>query len=473
MLALREEAAGPSRPRGGVGGGLEGLLVGRVLAGRYEILDVVGRGGMGVVYRALDRSLERPVAVKVLAGSAGGRRHDFLRARFAREAKAAASIRHPNVVTVYDHGTDEDVELDFLVMEMLEGEDLGRLVRKLGLPRVASTLRLLGQAAAGVAAGHREGLVHRDIKPANLFLETGAGEVRLKVLDFGIAEAAPNQVATMASSGGETLHALSPAFASPEQLRAEPWLTPASDVFSLGAVAYHLLTGERIWSSLDPNRAILEMEQARASFLEDRRLPLRLREVVTKALASHPRDRFRDGRELLVALDEVRAAGFDRAEDARHATETAAAPRSPAPGSPAPHVAASAKAPSDRAVPEWLLYQTAGVRTVETAAVLAVISSIAYLGIAGGVWNTLLVAMVILAGAALLPSSDTIAGSLRFSALALPTIVLLGVMLSRAVLGSVADLLFAQIILTGIAPWLTGARTPASPDLPPHLQDSW
>jgi eukaryotic-like serine/threonine-protein kinase len=172
--------------------GIEGLLAGRTLVNRYLVEEVIGRGGMGAVYRARDRQLGREVAVKVITVAAPDRlAHERLRSRFQREARAAAALHHPCVVAVYDCGTDPDLSLDFFVMELLRGEDLASRLERRGRRSPGVTgLSILEQAARGLAAGHRAGLIHRDVKPGNIFVESGdrAGEVRVKILDFGIAE---------------------------------------------------------------------------------------------------------------------------------------------------------------------------------------------------------------------------------------------------------------------------------------------
>ena len=171
--------------------GIAGLLTGRTLCGRYRIEAVIGRGGMGAVYRACDERLGRSVAVKVIGIVAHDEDdHARLQGRFLREAKAAAALHHPNVVSVYDFGTDAEVGLDFLVMELLQGEDLAVRLARTGPPPMHVSLAILRQAARGLAAGHRVGLVHRDVKPGNLFLETSdhPDEPHVRVLDFGIAQ---------------------------------------------------------------------------------------------------------------------------------------------------------------------------------------------------------------------------------------------------------------------------------------------
>jgi eukaryotic-like serine/threonine-protein kinase len=238
--------------------GIEALLTGRVIGGRYRIEEVIGRGGMGAVYRATDERLGRPVAVKVITISGGldTDAREKLRARFRQEANAVARLpHHPNVVPVYDYGTDETLGLDYLVMELLRGQDLASLLARTGPPPIPTALTILLGAARGVAVGHRARLIHRDVKPGNVFLapsEDGDATM-VRVLDFGIAK-----VMTDDDSGTQLTHdgraPLSPAYASPEQLRGEDRLTPASDVFSLGALGYQLLVGERPFTDADRNR---------------------------------------------------------------------------------------------------------------------------------------------------------------------------------------------------------------------------
>ncbi len=276
--------------------GIEGLLAGRTLADRYLIQEVIGRGGMGAVYRARDERLGREVAVKVIsAPTADAEAHRRLRARFQREARAAAGLHHPNVVQVYDSGTDAALGLDFFVMELLRGEDLASRLARKGPPALPTALGILCQAARGLAAGHRAGLIHRDVKPGNLFLEPGdrLGEVQVKVLDFGIAELTAGDEQTMTHLTVVGRSPFSPAFASPEQMRGESGLTPASDVFSLGAVGFQLLTGKRAFQSSDWRRALVELSSVMAAELPHvPSLPAGARMALQKALAPEPSLRF-------------------------------------------------------------------------------------------------------------------------------------------------------------------------------------
>ncbi len=276
--------------------GIEGLLSGRTLADRYLIEAVIGRGGMGAVYRARDERLGREVAVKVIsAPTPDPEAHRRLRARFQREARAAAGLHHPNVVQVYDSATDAALGLDFFVMELLRGEDLSSRLSRKGPPALPTPLAILCQAARGLAAGHRAGLIHRDVKPGNLFLEPGdrLGEVQVKVLDFGIAELTAGDEQTMTHLTVLGRSPFSPAYASPEQMRAETGLTPASDVFSLAAVGFQLLTGKRAFQSSDCQRALVELSAGLAAELPRvPGLPAGARAALQRALAPEPGHRF-------------------------------------------------------------------------------------------------------------------------------------------------------------------------------------
>jgi DNA-binding beta-propeller fold protein YncE len=197
----------------------------------YEMLAVIGRGGMGVVFKAFDEKLRRVVAVKALAPhlAAGG----VARRRFVREARAAAAVRHDNVIGI--HAVEDAGPIPYLVMEFIDGVSLEDRLRRGGPLEVGEVVRVGLQIAAGLAAAHRQGLVHRDIKPANILLENGSG--RVKITDFGLARAADD--AGLTQSG----HVVgTPAYMSPEQANGDP-VDHRSDLFSLGSLLYTLCTG--------------------------------------------------------------------------------------------------------------------------------------------------------------------------------------------------------------------------------------
>jgi hypothetical protein len=324
----------------------ERLMAGRTLAGRYRLEEAIGSGGMSVVFRGRDERLDRPVAVKVVSPGAGSAEaRGRLRERFRREAAAAARVaRHPNVAQVFDYGTDPELDLDFIVMELLRGRDLKAALR--GRPPAPDeAVRILRAAAEGIAAGHAEGILHRDVKPANVFLVSGGrGAEEVRVLDFGIAkllEGDPDDSLTVA---GETPH--SPAYASPEQLRPGADLTAASDVYQLGLLGYEMLAGRRPYD-----------DEARRRIQAGEAVPLPetdawtaaaapARAAVERALHPRPEGRYPDAAAFADALtSEVDHTVLSTAPDAHDGDETRLHDRAPAPAParPAAPVAAATR----------------------------------------------------------------------------------------------------------------------------------
>lgn len=200
-------------------------------AGRYRLQDAIGRGAMGEVWRAFDEILGRPVAVKLLLPQSSD---PTAISRFHLEAQTAGSLNHPNVVGVLDFGEHEHHL--FLVMELVEGDSLARLLATSGPLPAARVARMAAEAAAGLAAAHRQGIVHRDIKPANLLLDADG---TLKIGDFGIARFLDDPGAALTATGQIVGTSL---YLAPERALGKP-AGPASDVYSLGCVLYQLLTG--------------------------------------------------------------------------------------------------------------------------------------------------------------------------------------------------------------------------------------
>jgi serine/threonine-protein kinase len=264
---------------------------GRLLAGRYELQEVVGSGGMAVVYRATDQMLGRQVAVKVLREQFA--EDDEIVARFEREAKSAARLAHPNVVDIYDVG--QDGATHFIVMALIEGENLKGLVRRTGALRPAEVIRLGREIAAALEYAHRRGLVHRDVKPQNVLLD-GQGHARLA--DFGIAQAAD---AISLTQTGTVLGTAQ--YMAPEQARGRG-TTPVSDIYSLGIVLYELATGKPPFDGGPPLAiALRQVEEAPRLPRElNPNLPPQLEAVILKALAKAPADRFQSAAELAEAL---------------------------------------------------------------------------------------------------------------------------------------------------------------------------
>lgn len=224
-------------------------LLGRL--GRFDIERWIGSGGMGVVYKAFDTELNRPVAIKILAPYLSG--IGAARQRFGREAKAAAAIVHEHVVAI--HNVESNHESPFLVMQYVAGESLQQRLDRIGSLELCEILRIAKQTAAGLAAAHSQGLVHRDVKPSNILLEEGIE--RALLTDFGLARAADD--ASLTHTG---YHPGTPEFMSPEQARGES-VDARSDLFSLGSVLYTMCTGRtpfRAESSYGVLRKITDAE---------------------------------------------------------------------------------------------------------------------------------------------------------------------------------------------------------------------
>ncbi|MDX1621362.1 MAG: serine/threonine-protein kinase, partial [Nitriliruptorales bacterium] len=267
------------------------MEAGRVLAGRYELETMIGSGGAAVVWRAEDRSLNRPVAVKVLRRLTD--RDDRTVERFRREARAAAALNHRNAIAIYDIG-EEDGE-PFIVMEYVSGPSLDELT---GVPLDTDQVTAMGaQVAAALGVAHDAGLIHRDIKPANILL----GEEGLaKVADFGIAKAIDSSHTTLTAAGSVVGTV---AYLAPEQIRGDD-VDARADVYALGLVLYEALSGELPFGSGTPAELTARRLATEPQPLTELRpdLPDDLTLTVAKATKPEPQERFADGRELADAL---------------------------------------------------------------------------------------------------------------------------------------------------------------------------
>jgi len=268
-----------------------------VIADRYELGTVLGRGGMGEVRDGLDRRLGRPVAVKLLRRDMAA--DPELRRRFEAEAKAAAGLAHPNVVAVHDTGEQDGVP--YIVMERLAGRTVADEVAE-GPLEAARVARLAREVLAALDVAHRAGVVHRDIKPGNLLLTPDSS---VKVGDFGIAKAAETQPSDLTATG-QVIG--TPAYLAPERLEGRP-ATARSDLYSLGVVLYEALSGAKPYSgdtSWDLGRAIMDgRHRPLGEVAPD--CPPALVATVERAMAAAPEDRFATAADMAVALDDAAA----------------------------------------------------------------------------------------------------------------------------------------------------------------------
>lgn len=261
---------------------------GSVLNSRYQLLERYGSGGMAVVFRGRDTLLDRYVAIKVVRDEEG--RNANFDLQFQREARAAANLSHPNIVTVYDYGIDNGQP--FIVMELVPGTNLKALLRKRGRFPVDEAIPLMVQACAGLGYAHRAGLVHCDVKPHNMLVTP---DNRLKVTDFGIARA----MATLNPGERTDIVWGSPQYYSPEQASGHV-PSPASDVYSLGVVMYEMLTGTLPFTaSTAEELAHLHLEAdpiPPSEFVPD--IPPALEDIILKVLAKEPSARYRTADQL-------------------------------------------------------------------------------------------------------------------------------------------------------------------------------
>jgi serine/threonine-protein kinase len=270
------------------------LTAGSLIGGRYRLERRVGHGGMSVVWLARDEQLDAPVAVKLMGESL--LQSKTLRTRFEREARAAAQLRSPHIVAIQELGTEGDTP--FMVMELLEGEDLHGHLKREGRLAVAAAHAILIQIARGLGHAHRAGMVHRDLKPSNVFLCANDDQLLVKIVDFGLAKVAHGEGATLTETG-QLLG--TPHFMSPEQALGGRDVDSRSDVWSLGAIAFRMLTGEPLVDVDEPAVALLrivEGKRRRASDLVPD-LPPGTDEFFDQALARRPDERFQTAQALV------------------------------------------------------------------------------------------------------------------------------------------------------------------------------
>ncbi len=271
--------------------------IGTILGGRYRLDELVGQGGMATIFLSHDTQLGREVAVKLL-------RPEYLRdpdfsSRFRQEAQNAASLNHPNVVSVFDYG--EDPSGPYIVMEYVDGEDLAAILRRNGALPASQSTRIAAAVGRALAAAHARGIVHRDVKPGNVLI---GRDGRVKVVDFGIARAVAEAQMTLPGTTFGSVH-----YFSPEQARGEP-ATSESDIYALGIVLYEMLTGSRPWEGDSAASVALARLSGPAPDPAAVRssVPPDLAAITRRALAPLPGDRFSSAAVMADALEASREA---------------------------------------------------------------------------------------------------------------------------------------------------------------------
>jgi len=291
--------------------------------GRFEVIDVLGRGAMGVVYRAKDSALGRTVAIKTIALTGSAQERDLHEARFMQEARAAGSISHPAIITIYDVGREGDTA--FIAMELLEGRDLRDMIGTVSLTP-SQSVSIAASVAEGLSFAHDRGIVHRDIKPGNIMV---LPDGRVKIMDFGIAHVHEPTVKTQT---GVLLG--SPQYMSPEQIAGQS-IDHRADIFALGLVLYEMLTGVKPFQGEDIPELMFKVANLSATppshLAPD--LPPVIDFIIARALKKKAEERYASAADM--AKDLRDAMGEVAAAEAAGATRAEAPTMPNAPGAPA------------------------------------------------------------------------------------------------------------------------------------------
>jgi serine/threonine-protein kinase len=273
---------------------------GTTILGKYEVLEQLGSGAMGIVYRARDTVLDREVALKVMR--AESQAFPEMSERFNREARACAKLHHPNIVTIYDFG--EADSSSYIVMELLQGTDWRTAMKSNAPVPVTLKMELIVQVCEGLAHAHQTGIVHRDLKPSNFFIDL---QKQAKILDFGLVKLSTSVLTRTGMVLG------TPNYMAPEQITGQK-CDSRSDLFSAAVVFFEFLTGVHPFQApFIPKRIATGAPDPLCDV--DPRLPYALQDTLSKALEKDPDERFQTGRELADALRMVaEGGGFERVE---------------------------------------------------------------------------------------------------------------------------------------------------------------
>ena len=321
------------------------MATGRIVS-HYEIIEEIGRGGMGIVYKGRDRLLNRDVALKALPitkSSEGAPEHNISRQRFQREAQSASALNHPNIVTIYDLLSEPGS--DFIVMEYVEGKPLSQLIPPYGLP-IGQALRYGLQIADAVGSAHAAGIVHRDLKPANVMISR---HDQVKIVDFGLAKHGPDSTEFLATqteltSPGAFLGTL--CYAAPEQHQSSV-ADHRSDIFALGVILFKMFTGELPFTGNNPMELMQAIHRCEPRLVRTLRpaLPPILDPLIARAMQRDPSHRYPTMAALATDLKQAAEAG-------EAAIQNVIQIHPPAPEAPAPTAAATRSASASGSFPQ-------------------------------------------------------------------------------------------------------------------------
>ncbi len=292
--------------------------------GKYEVIEKIGQGGMGEVFKARDPLLKRDVAIKTVTASVSG--DDDLRHRFEREAQLAAGLNHPNIVHIYDFG--EEGGKIYMAMELLLGKDLKAAIKSNALSTLDDKLALMEDVCEGLAFAHYREIVHRDLKPANIHIQPDG---RAKIMDFGLARLESSDMTRTGVIMG------TPDYMAPEQVQGGK-ADPRSDVYSLGAVFYELITGRRPFQAESTHALLFQVLYNQPEPIQklDDDLPTSVVEIVERAMSKDPASRFQNGGEMRDALRKARTSLKAGDSDATLVADMTMVGQTPIPGLPGP-----------------------------------------------------------------------------------------------------------------------------------------
>jgi serine/threonine protein kinase len=284
-------------------------IEGTVIAGKYQLVRLLGQGGMGAVYEGRNMATYKRCAVKLLLSPEFGNNHELIK-RFFREAKASSIVESDHIVQVYDSGYDPELGWPYMVMEILNGEDLEGTLKRVGPLHPLAAAKVVLQAAIGLAKAHEAGIVHRDIKPANLYVTArDSGDLVIKLLDFGIAKVKVEAMQETSAGLTRTGSMLgTPLYMSPEQVNGASNIDARSDVWSLGIVLFELLSGEIPWSNVPSiGRLMSAIINDDLPLLQDRApwVAPELAEITHRAMSRDLAKRFQNAGELRDALSQI------------------------------------------------------------------------------------------------------------------------------------------------------------------------